>query len=296
MVCFVILHYIATELTCKCIESILKLTGEKQIIVVDNASPNNSGEIIKKQYDENVQVDVIINKDNEGFARGNNVGYVFAKQHYNPDYIAILNNDVEINQKDFIARINEIYDVEHFHILGPDIYSTLQNMHQSPKGERHYSYEKLKELKKKAQFRLDHPLYVKFTGTVKNIDWVNKVYYKNQRKARQGSLDYSVKHYNVVLHGACVIFSKDYIQNHIHAFYPGTFMYLEMDILDYLCRRENLKVMYSPEIRIIHREKQATGRTYKKNAEKTIFMSKCGIQSYSCLMQLMEEDHYKEIN
>ena len=44
MTAFVILHSLALEETKVCVESILHgVEGEKQIVLVDNASPNGSG-------------------------------------------------------------------------------------------------------------------------------------------------------------------------------------------------------------------------------------------------------------
>ena len=78
---FVILHYISITDTIECIESILKNINylKYYIIVVDNGSKNNSGNILKEKYKNNSNVKVILNENNLGFARGNNVGYKLAK-------------------------------------------------------------------------------------------------------------------------------------------------------------------------------------------------------------------------
>ena len=49
MICYVILHYQAIEETKKCIKAIEKnTTSDYKVIIVDNASPNKSGMILKK--------------------------------------------------------------------------------------------------------------------------------------------------------------------------------------------------------------------------------------------------------
>ena len=55
--CFVILHYIAAEETEKCVESLLRLAGDKKIIIVDNASPNGSGKKLQEMYRDEAAVD-----------------------------------------------------------------------------------------------------------------------------------------------------------------------------------------------------------------------------------------------
>ena len=121
MVCFVVLHYMVVEETKKCIESIQRINGEKKIIIVDNASKNDSGLEIQQMYKNDNDIEVIINDQNLGFANGNNIGYQKALI-YNPDFIVVMNNDIEITQEDFIERVNNTYNEEKFAVLGPDIY------------------------------------------------------------------------------------------------------------------------------------------------------------------------------
>ena len=44
MIAFVILHYRAADMTRKCVERIKALEGDKKIVIVDNASPNGTGQ------------------------------------------------------------------------------------------------------------------------------------------------------------------------------------------------------------------------------------------------------------
>ena len=72
MICFVILHYMATDETIICVDSILEnVNGDKRIIIVDNASPNNSFDELNIKYKDNILVDVISTDENLGFAKGN---------------------------------------------------------------------------------------------------------------------------------------------------------------------------------------------------------------------------------
>ncbi|HEM5053539.1 TPA: glycosyltransferase, partial [Streptococcus suis] len=84
MICFIILHYMVKEETIKCVESILEREMDNiQIIIVDNLSPNNSGQELFEYYKGNDIVDVLLNDENAGFASGNNVGYSYTKEKYN---------------------------------------------------------------------------------------------------------------------------------------------------------------------------------------------------------------------
>ena len=63
---FVVLHYIAIEDTIECINSIINHidTDNYEIVVVDNASPNNTGNDLLKKYKNHEKVSVILNNKN----------------------------------------------------------------------------------------------------------------------------------------------------------------------------------------------------------------------------------------
>jgi len=63
--------------------------NNKRVIVVDNASTDDSNDFIKQYYP---QVEIIQNSSNEGFARGYNVGL----KKVDSDYYVLLNSDVEV--------------------------------------------------------------------------------------------------------------------------------------------------------------------------------------------------------
>lgn len=119
---FVILHYLTIEDTTNCIESIRNkcCNYEYKIIVIDNASPNNSGKTLEKLYKKDKDIKVIINKENLGFAKGNNIGFKIAKQE-GADFIILCNNDTELIQENFLELIIQEYEKSSFAVLGPKI-------------------------------------------------------------------------------------------------------------------------------------------------------------------------------
>ena len=124
MTVFVILHYQALKETLDCVRSIKNnIAKDYKIIIVDNLSPNNSGEQLKKQFSQDNRIVVILNRENCGFAKGNNIGYQEAKR-YDPDYIVVLNSDTVLLQSNFLVLVEEAYKKYKFDVLGPDIYST----------------------------------------------------------------------------------------------------------------------------------------------------------------------------
>lgn len=92
MVSIILVNYGGSKDTIECIQSI-EDSGEKdyQIIVVDNASPDDSVAVLEAaQKDHNF---ILIKSDvNGGFSAGNNLGIQYALEH-DTDYVLLLNND-----------------------------------------------------------------------------------------------------------------------------------------------------------------------------------------------------------
>lgn len=76
-----------------CLNSLVKQTYPNyEVIIVDNASIDGSQELVKKKFP---QFRLIENKENYGFAGGNNIGIAQA----NGKYIVTLNNDTKVDSK-----------------------------------------------------------------------------------------------------------------------------------------------------------------------------------------------------
>lgn len=92
-VAVVILNWNGINDTLECLASLLKQTYKDfQIIVIDNGSTDNSGKLLDKFCQKHVNVNVIYNKINLGFAGGVNTGIKYALDQ-NSEYIALFNND-----------------------------------------------------------------------------------------------------------------------------------------------------------------------------------------------------------
>ena len=89
---FVILHYNTIEDTILCVDSIKEnVNSNYNIVIVDNCSPNGSGKLVKEKYCNDVDIHVILSERNEGFARGNNIGFIFAKERLHSKFIILMN-------------------------------------------------------------------------------------------------------------------------------------------------------------------------------------------------------------
>ena len=73
--------------------------------------------------------------------------------------------------------------------------------------------------------------------------------------------------FNTLLHGACLIFSYDYIKR-FDGMYDGTFLYMEEDILKLRADYFGYLMMYTPDLEIIHKEDVSTNMSSLKSIEK----------------------------
>lgn len=270
---FIILHYLNYEDTANCIESILHnvKAEEKEIVVVDNASPNGSGKKLKDRYEGTQHVTVIFNSRNDGFARGNNVGFRYAKENLNPDYIILINNDTVIKQADFCEKIDLVHSESGFAVLGPQIISMVDGINQNP--VPYALPTKWKVIRRLGMFCAMYLLsFVGCDGILSR---------EKRRSDGENSLpsDYQ-------LHGSCLIFSPEYISR-FNGLYDGTFMYCEEDVLKYACVKNHLKMVYSGQVSIFHKEASATGKAFGEGVSKRKFYYKNTMHSLTELLLLM---------
>jgi GT2 family glycosyltransferase len=87
----VILNWNGEKLLKQFLPSVISFSSEAKIYVADNASTDNSLEVIKNQFPS---VTIIQNDANYGFAKGYNV----ALQNIEEKYLCLLNSDVEVTE------------------------------------------------------------------------------------------------------------------------------------------------------------------------------------------------------
>lgn len=284
MTAFVILHYRAIDTTKKCVACIKVLAGDKHIVIVDNASPNGTGKMLAEDFAGDPLVTVILNPENSGFARGNNLGVRYVVEKLDADFTCVLNNDVEILQNDFIHKIAEINAEHPFDLLGPDIISVFSGIHQSPKTLHGCNLESVRK-KHAAVERSKNPILLLLSSGEKNSPAIWRQVQRRRRKKQ--NIDSTKAMEGVVLHGSCVIFSRRYLARHAEPFYPETFMYYEMEILDWLCRQEGCVVRYDPAISVQHYQYVASKMEYRGIVRRSKFVMDCLSDSLAATEKLI---------
>lgn len=281
---FVILHYLAPEVTTECINLILKNFGNHDIniVVVDNCSPDGSGKMIAQQYKGQRRVHLISMPANEGFARGNNAGYRYAVNHLDPDFVIVMNNDVMIRDTGFLDKIAQQYSIQPFAVLGPDIWSPKAQCHQSPARPAPLTLReacRLRTIMKIKQYLGPWPTH-RAASEPRGSDPLGsgKLTPEGQTLEVQGC----------VLHGACYIFSRDFTAVRPNAFNPVTFLYVEEDILAWECMQAGLKMRYCPDIAVEHLEDVSTDRAGGTARRKATLKYRRVAESLSHLIALMK--------
>ncbi|MFH1173297.1 MAG: glycosyltransferase family 2 protein [bacterium] len=96
----IIVNYNGQKYLPALLASLARQTLKAAIILVDNASTDNSVVFVGKDYPE---VKIIKNQKNLGFAQGNNIGIEQAIKE-GADYIALLNQDTRV-EPDWLAKL-----------------------------------------------------------------------------------------------------------------------------------------------------------------------------------------------
>ena len=100
MVAVILVNFNGVNDTVECIKSLSVIKDvEKEIIVVDNHSTDNSVEVLKAVQNK-YAFTLLETDENNGFSAGNNIGITYAKNK-NADYFLLLNNDTVV-KADFL--------------------------------------------------------------------------------------------------------------------------------------------------------------------------------------------------
>lgn len=110
MVYIIVLNFNNPDITIECLESIKCLLFEEyQIILVDNASNDNSVEIFNQYLKRNKNIIFLEAEKNLGYASGNNIALKYALERKDMKYCWILNNDTIVD-KNALSKLYEFME------------------------------------------------------------------------------------------------------------------------------------------------------------------------------------------
>ena len=297
---FVILNYMTAKETEECINSIYdkcKKT-ELKIYIVDNCSPDKSGELLKKKYKKDSRIEVILNDDNIGFARGNNVGFIKAKNEYKADYIILANSDTVLLTDDFCNKIDNKHKEYDFAVLGPK--EILPDGSNFPLVSKYPTIEATKinirviKSRYKANNSKIYSLYYKTKGFVKRVKRglkrrIKKLLGIKSKVVTKEKLDPNIEYKDLMLHGFFLIFSKTYIDK-FDGLDDRTYFYGEEDILMIRLKRAGMHSLYDPSLEVFHNKGVSTNKKDKDLKAKNNFIYSSKLKSLYILLEELEKD------
>lgn len=270
---FVILHYQNVDDTINCIESIKRLENKSNIeintIIIDNKSPNGSGETLISKYANIDKIKVILLDKNYGFSKANNIGYKEAIKA-KTDIILVLNNDIIFEDLLFLEKLEKIYNLPvKYDIICPDIINA-DGMHQNPLRERELPI-------KKAYKNL---IYESIFSISMNFPCIRKLILDNRLNREKKWFENYYKTKNEICNehfvpfGAFIIYMNKWLDREEVAFVSDTFMYCEEDMLSIHIKKNNYKILYAEELKVKHLEGQSTKKSNKNDYERWRFRSR----------------------
>lgn len=219
-VLIVILNYGTYDLTIEMIKNIKQKLdyNNYSIMVIDNCSPNESADILKKES-EKQQFIFFANKKNSGYAAGNNIGIRYGIDN-KFDYTWILNNDIELREGNILSHMVDIAESKkEIGCIGPEIYSL--NGEICPPYCRRPSF------------------------------WSMTLGIIFEKKYRKKYIGISRKVYRV--YGCCMLLKNSIMEN-INCMDERTFLYGEEDILAEKLRKKGYITFYDADVSVTHKE------------------------------------------
>ncbi len=224
----ILVNYNGWQDTIVCITSIKKSKDAPHIIVVDNASTNESVLELRKTFPD---LDLIEARVNLGFAGGNNLGITKAIK-MGAEVVHILNNDTEVDPNLFFRAFRYVAGKNRL-VGGKIYYAKGYEYHELQKGQGNILWYAGGYMDWQIGFgrhdgvdEIDHGQYDK----VRPVDFVTGCYMAIPRQ----------------------VFKK------IGMFNESLFLYLEDSELCLHAKKMGIEVMYNPNLIIYHRNSSST--------------------------------------
>lgn len=261
--CFGVLHYGDVDVTVQCVNSLLKLSQIQDclILILDNDLRKNAKDFFLQKYQSLPNIQVEKTEEKCGFSKANNYIYKFCKK-YNMQFIAMLNNDIEIHQKGFINILIGIVNLDKYFLIGPDVYKTSTHEHQSPLALYYPGIESINKniMPAYREMIINDDIVNRVVKQKKIVEFAHKylpnfafVLYRSFCKVDAAPKRYSKSYEDCILSGACLIFTKKFINKEDVAFFPETEFYFEEMIMGLRCKINEYKTLYTPKLKVHHK-------------------------------------------
>jgi len=265
MVAVIVVNYRSEKRTVEFVKNeVSKISVPHRVVVVNNGASEDSdndmsaalsAKIVKlgERCDNDNYCYIISNPDNPGFARGNNVGAIFAVETFDPEYLLFSNNDIRFLDDSVVdALIDKMQTVPEAGMIGPKIVGLDGNL-QSP--EPFMSF-------------WDRHIWM----------YLCTPFYSKKKKVERFNFDYSEKategfHYKL-MGSFFIVRSADFEAWGMMD--ENTFLFSEEPILTERMKKLGLQPYYYPHVAVLHDHGATVKNTLGSFKKKEIqFASEC---------------------
>lgn len=255
----VILNFNTGDYLLKCLKSLWSLKEDIQlnIWVVDNGSVDESLEIARKNFP---QLKYLETRENLGFAKGNNL----ALKEVKDEFVLILNPDTEVLP-------NTLSTLLHYMEDHPEIGAC------SPKVEL-------------ANGQLDWASHRGFPTPLASFKYY---FLKDDKLYHLSNRDFNKPHEVDSLSGAFILTRKK-VLDEVGLFDESYFMYAEDLDLCYRIKKSGYKIMYLPQVKIIHYKGISSGlKKHSQEITQATFESK--MRAFNAFYETMKIFYRKNL-
>lgn len=224
----------------------------RHIIIVDNQSVeplNKIEQAINNAKQNNCEATLIVNPENTGYFKGLNLG--LESINCTETYTAIIGNNDLIFDNDFLIKLHALKLKAHDYSIAPNVYL--------PNGKKQNPHVFTKPSKKAINLlRLYYKQYHFGQLMVKVNSWVKKI--KKHKEV----------HAPMYIHGgigAIYILTPNFFKNNKELNAP-VFLYGEEVIFSHQIHSSGGKILYHPEIKVLHNEHSSVSKLGSKKLHK----------------------------
>ncbi len=242
-VALVILNWNQGEMTLDCLRSIEKIKTDGinlEVVIVDNGSTDGSVDLIKKFFDSKsnkLMLTLLENKENLGYAEGNNTGIRHALKN-GADYVCLLNNDTRVDPGFLRELIKVAREDDQIGLVGGKIY-----------------FEKGYEFHKDRYKKDELGKVIWYAGG--KIDW-NNVYasHRGVDEVDRGQFDKTEETEYV---NGCLMLIKREVAEKIGLIDSRYYLYFEEIDFCQKARKAGYRLSYTPKAKIWHLNAGSSG-------------------------------------
>ncbi len=221
LVSIITINYNESDVTLDLLESIRNLSYPNvEVIVVDNASPNDNPDVIKESFPE---ITLIKSKENLGFAGGNNLGVKQAKG----EFLLFVNNDTVVPKGFIEPLVKTLQDDDSIGMV-------------SPKIKFHWN-----------------PSLIQYAGYTPMNKWTIRNSSIGYHQKDNGDFDEPMETQSV--HGAAMMVPKKIVEK-VGMMTEIYFLYYEEHDWAEMVKRAGYRIFYQPKTYILHKESVSTGK------------------------------------